>query len=314
MRPVEWIKTHKVAIILIVVVYFGYQFVSAIFGINILRLSAPATQKIVTNPSFSGLETGSSFGAASGGLSLAPSFSLDQRSATSTNADQRLVVQNSNLSLLVVDVRESGDKILTYAKQTGGFMVSTSYSRPTESPFATITVRVPSARFDEALAYFRSLSIKVTNENLVGVDVTEQFVDIDERIRTYERTKQKFESIMDSAITTQELLNVQRELINIQTQIDSLKGQKQSIEQNVALTKFTVYLSTDELALPYTPDKTFRPDVVFKLAVRSLLNSLRVIGEASIWVVVYAVIWVPALLIYFGIRKWRERRKVLKQT
>lgn len=303
-------KTHKGTIILIVVLFFGYQFATSLFGVNTLRLSIPsAPSKGVMNPAI-----GESLGNFSGasGLSLAPSFSLDQRSATSTSADQRLVVQNSNLSLLVKDVRQSGDSVLSFAKQSGGFMVSTSYSRPTESPFATITVRIPTTHFDQAMEYLRSLAIKVTNENLVGEDVTEQYIDIDERIRTYERTKQKFESILDSAITTQELLNVQRELINIQTQIDNLKGQKQALEQNVALTKITVFLSTDELALPYTPDKTFRPDVVFKLAVRSLLNSLRIIGEGAIWVVVYAIIWVPALLIYLGIRKWRQRRKMIK--
>jgi hypothetical protein len=301
MGLVNWIKAHKVALILLVVAFLLYRFVSTLlFGGN---------AQYVTNPSIG--SSGSSFGAISGvGM---PSISLDKLVASSpTNSTERVVIQNSSLSLLVKDVRSAGDQVVAYAKQNGGYMVSTSYNRPNESPFATITVRVPTTNFDAALSYYRSLAIKVTSESLVGQDVTDQYVDIDERIKTLERTKLKFETILESAITTQELLNVQRELISVQSQIDSYKGQKQALEQNASLTKITVFLSTDELALPYAPDKTFRPDVVFKLAVRSLLNSLRILGEALIWIVVYAVIWVPALLIYLGVRRWRDRRKAIK--
>ena len=240
-------------------------------------------------------------------------FSSETSPRPSQDSSSRVVIKNSNLSLLVKDVRKTGDQILDFVKSKGGYMVSTSYNRPDESPFATITVRVPAKDLDESLTFFRSLAIKVTSENLVGDDVTEEFTDIKERIATLEKTKSKFESILEKTINVQEILAVQREIINIQQQIDSLKGQNKAIEQNAALTKVTVFLSTDELALPYTPDKTFRPNVVFKQAVRSLLDNLRVAGETLIWVGVYSVIWVPALMILLFYKRWRKKRQALSQ-
>jgi|SRR3990167_9502784 len=242
-----------------------------------------------------------------------PSFNLKPNAQPSQDTSKRLVIKNSNLSLLVKDVRKAGDQALEFAKSKGGFMVATSYNRPDESPFATITVRIPTKDLDEALTFFRSLAIKVTSENLVGDDVTEEFTDIKARIATLEKTKIKFESILEKASSVQETLTVQREIINIQEQIDALTGQKKALEQNAALTKITLFLSTDELALPYAPDKTFRPNVVFKQAVRSLLSSLRVAGEAVIWVGVYGVIWVPALGVYFIYRRWK-RKNPIKST
>ena len=240
-------------------------------------------------------------------------FSSETSPRPSQDSSSRVVIKNSNLSLLVKDVRKTGDQILDFVKSKGGYMVSTSYNRPDESPFATITVRVQAKDLDESLTFFRSLAIKVTSENLVGDDVTEEFTDIKERIATLEKTKSKFESILEKTINVQEILAVQREIINIQQQIDSLKGQNKAIEQNAALTKVTVFLSTDELALPYTPDKTFRPNVVFKQAVRSLLDNLRVAGEALIWVGVYSVILVPALMILLFYKRWRKKRQALSQ-
>ena len=74
------------------------------------------------------------------------------------------------------------------------------------------------------------------------------------------------------------------------------------------MSKITLYLSTDELSLPYTPDTKFRPNVVFKLAVRSLLDTLRAIAEALIWVGVYSAIWLPVVIIYLIVKRIRKSR------
>jgi len=58
-----------------------------------------------------------------------------------------------------------------------------------------------------------------------------------------------------------------------------------------------VYLSTDEIALPYQPDDNFRLGVIFKLAVRSLMTTLRFGLSSLIWIAVYGVVWIPVLVI-----------------
>jgi len=57
-------------------------------------------------------------------------------------------------------------------------------------------------------------------------------------------------------------------------------------------TLITIYLSTDELGLPYAPSQAWRPEVIFKQAVRSLLLNARSVANLGIWVVVY----IPALV------------------
>jgi hypothetical protein len=240
---------------------------------------------------------------------VAPELSLPKTMETFSDTSDRIVTKTSDLSLLVKDVRETGNQIIAYSNNSGGYMVFASYNRPTESPFAAITIRVPTEKLDEALSYIRSLSIKVTSENLVGTDVTDEYVDIEASLATLGKTKEKFEEILEKAITVTDILTVQRELISLQQQIDSLKGQKMAIEKNAELTKITVYLSTDELALPYAPDKAFRPNVIFKLAVRSLLNTFRAGAEAGIWIGVYSVIWLPVILGFIAYKKLRKKQK-----
>lgn len=227
-----------------------------------------------------------------------------------TEKEERLVVEESSMSLVVSKVRETTDKIIDHAKEVGGFMVSSSLTRPEEAPFATVVVRVPSEKFREVLDYFRSLAIKVSSENILGTDVTAEYVDIEARLATLEKTKAKFESILDQATRVEDILQVQREITYLQDQIDALKGRQKYLTQTAKLAKITVWLSTDEYALPYVPAKPFRPGVIFKLAVRSLVQTLRGLAKLIIWVGVYAVVWLPVALAVFFLRRWRKRRAV----
>lgn len=293
---IQWIKTHKLILVLAVVVLYLLKdrLVPELSFIPRSRMdfsgraSLPSEEISLKRPALGALP--------------------DQSGFSIPNTSDRVIIQESNLSLLVQDVRKIGDEIISYAKGVSGHMVSSSYSRPEESPYAVVTVRVSTEKLDEALTYFRSLAIKVTSENLRGTDVTEEYTDLDARLTTLRTTQSKFNEILAKATQVQDILTVQRELITLQDQIDRVIGQKQAIEKNAALTKATIYLASDELALPYVPDQAFRPALIFKQAVRSMVAAIRFVGAALIWVGVYAVIWVPLLLGYLGYRWWRTTR------
>lgn len=289
---VAWIKRNKLSFLLLLVVV--YLVVKQYSGVR--PLSQPAMLSI-------GGAGGESFS-----LKSAPSVSslFPSRDYTPTTQTNRLVVQESNLSLVVKNVRESSDKAIECAKSNGGYMVSSSMNQPEEAPYAYVVLRVPADKLKTAIDYFRSLSIKVSSENLIGTDVTDQYADLDARLTTLNKTKVKFEEIMDKATAVQDILTVQRELISLQDQIDSIKGQQLYLSKTSELAKISLNLSTDEFSLPYAPTDTFRPAVIFKQAVRSLVGTLRWLAKVAIWLGVYGVIIVPVGLIIWYLRRRRK--------
>ena len=229
--------------------------------------------------------------------------------APAPEVEDRLVIQESSFSLVVENVAQVQKTINQKVESLGGYMVNSHLTHPEETQAASgrITVRVPQAKLDEALGYFRNLAVKVVSENLIGRDVTDEYVDIEARLATLTRAKVKFEQILEKAEKVDDILRVQRELINLQRQIDSLKGQQQYLEKNAQLSKVTVYLATDELSLPYAPTEAWRPKVVFKKAVRSLVSTGRKAGSVIIWLLVYAVIWLPVLAVYLILRRRQKQ-------
>ncbi|MCX7880973.1 MAG: DUF4349 domain-containing protein [Patescibacteria group bacterium] len=294
----SWLKKNKLtAFLLLIILFLLLKNRSSVIPLyQREKISYPASSK--------------SLGVGGGGREVFPEFQPQTSAPVSEiNIKDRLVIKDSYLSLLVNDVIEAQKAVIKKAESLGGYMVSSSLERPDELPSATVIVRVPSNKLEKALTYFRSLGIKVVFENLSGQDVTDQYIDVEKRLETLNKTKIKFEKILEETTRVPEILEVQRELINLQSQIDSLKGQEQYLKENAKLTKITVYLASDELSLPYAPSESWRPKVIFKQAVRSLVNNLRKLGTLLIWLAVYSVVLVPVGLVSFWGYKFFKKRK-----
>lgn len=230
------------------------------------------------------------------------------RQVAPSESEDRLIIQDTSLSLQVKDVIKTIDEIEETSKTFGGFLISSHLSKPAGAASGNISVRIPEDKRKEAMNSFKNMAVKVVSESVNGNDVTDQYVDLEARLDVLNKTKTKYEEIMQKAEKVSDLLDVQRELINLQSQIDSLKGQQKYYEQSAKLSKITIYLSTDELALPYAPTNEWRPTVIFKEAVRSFVGALRGIGSIAIWVIVFLPIIIP---IYFIIRYIKRKRKVV---
>lgn len=286
---VNWIKKNKLSTFLIFIILF------LILKNKIPIVSPFAFKEQNSYPKAEKLAIG---GAVPESFSFQPSQPIESQN--------RLIIKESYLSLVVKNVFDTQKKILEKTEKMGGFMVQSYFDNPQEAASATITIRVPAKKLDQALNDFKKLAVKVVSENLSGSDVTEEYTDIEARLTTLYKTKTKFEEIMEKANRVQDILEVQRELINLQGQIDALVGQKKYLEKSADLAKITIYLSTDELSLPYAPTESWRPQLVFKQAVRSLILTLRKIANLLIWVFVYLPIIIPLVAVYYF---WKKKKK-----
>lgn len=231
-----------------------------------------------------------------------------REAAPQLDVEDRMVVTNTSLSIVVKDVVDTTELIKGKTKELGGYMVNSSVNSPEEGGTGYISIRVPSDKLDAAMVAFRGFAVKIVDESVNGTDITDQYTDYEEQLRILERTKTTFEGILASATEVDDILNVQDRILNVQRQIDSINGRLKYLEATAASSMISINLSTDELSLPYAPS-TWRPQVVFKYATRALVQDLRKIANVSIWVGVYSVIWLPVLIIVLVVRKMVIKRR-----
>ena len=291
----NWIRTNKLPSALIAVLFVT---------VLILGSSKPVTFKsIAPQPEYSVQDSyiAPSMGVAQKSMPTTSSIYYEESTNANVAPQDRKVVGDSSLSVQVKNVNDSIEAIKSTTTSYGGFMVNSNVTTPMESASGYIVVRIPNAKIDEFLEFLRDSAIKVVSENINGTDVTDQYIDIEARLAVLNETKAKFEKLMQDAIKIEDILRVQNEIINLQYQIDAIKGAQKNLDQTSSSTRISVYLSTDEFSLPYSPNNNWRPDVVFKTAVRSLVLTFRGFADNLIWIGVYAVIWLPilAFVIFF---------------
>lgn len=223
--------------------------------------------------------------------------------------EERMVVKSAGLSLFVKNVRDTISEIETYTKSIGGYLVDKSLNEPRESSTGYVTLRVPSEKMEEALAYFGKKAVRVVNESVYGADITDQYTDTQAQLEILEKTKAIFVGMLNQATTFDQTLRAQREILSVQTQIDDVKGQIEYMKATAKTSLISIDLSTDELELGYAPADSWRPGVIFKMAIRNLIANIRKIGNLTIWAGVYGIIWIPALIVVLVLKKRRQAKK-----
>ena len=242
-----------------------------------------------------------------------PATGTTETAGTKETATTRLVIKTGELNIVVKNVVESAKKIIQYAQKRGGWVIQSNIQEIEELPIATVVVRVPVEDFDEAITYIRGLAAKVNYEKSEGQDVTEEYVDLESRLRNLEATEKQFLEIMKKAKTIEEILRVQGEISKIRGEIEQAKGRMLFLERSAKMATITVNLALSEELLPIPPAERWRPSYVAKRAWKSVVTFWKNVSYVAVTFFVYAVIWLPivviAYLIIWRIRKPKKEKK-----
>ncbi|NPV58859.1 MAG: DUF4349 domain-containing protein [Actinobacteria bacterium] len=130
------------------------------------------------------------------------------------------------------------------AKAVGGYVEDESSSRDGDGfTHATLTLRVPADKFDELLEEVSSLG-EVTSSQVKTEDVSEEYVDLESRLRHLETQEQFYLSLISKAQTIQEMISIREHLDSIQLEKERLQGRKNFLDNQVGFS--TITLSVDE--------------------------------------------------------------------
>ncbi|MBC7074040.1 DUF4349 domain-containing protein [Candidatus Parcubacteria bacterium] len=233
----------------------------------------------------------------------------EQTKQTEFQISSRMIIKTGWLNLVVKDIVDSAKKISKFAEEKGGWVVSSNIYESENMLSGSVTVRVPAEKFEEAKDYFKSLAERVTSERTEAQDITEEYVDLEARLRNLEAAETQLLDLMKRAGKISEILEVQRELTNVRKQIEQIKGRMQYLEQSVKMASITVNLALSEELLPIPPAEKWRPRYVLLETWKSVLGFWKGFSYFLIRVIVWAQVWVPALILIFVLAKVLKKKK-----
>ncbi len=233
----------------------------------------------------------------------------------------RMIIRNGRLELVVMDTLAAEESIGELADELEGYLLSTESNRYEGGLLRiSLTLRVPAATFNTAMAHLRALATEVTYESISSDDVTQEYVDLESRLRALEIKAQKLEELMDEAEDTEAVLAIYQELSATEQEIEHVKGRMQYLERSAAMATITVTLTPDELAQPVAI-AGWRPQGTAKRALQALINAYQFLFDALIWILIFVVPVLAAiglivalfvkLIGYLFFRNRQKKEKVL---
>jgi hypothetical protein len=238
-------------------------------------------------------------------------------------AVERLVIENADLAIVVKDPTAKMKEVSDLAREFGGFVVSSNlYQSYTavgkEVPEATIVIRVPAARLDEALARIKADAVDIQSENRSGQDVTNQYVDLQAQLTAKQAAEKKLLEIMDQAVKAEDVLAVYMQVQNVQTEIEQLKGQIKYLQESAALSAISVRLIAEAGNQPIEVGP-WKPQGAAKQAIQDLINFFQRFVEFLIRFGLYTLpalilIAIPLFLFYLAGRAVYRRVRRPKVT
>jgi Domain of unknown function (DUF4349) len=219
------------------------------------------------------------------------------------NTDQvgvaRLVIKTASLTLEVEDVRAAEAAIRAKVGELQGYVVTAQSNGTEPNLYINITFRVPSDKFDSALSDVQGLANKVLSRTLGGEDVTEEFVDLESRLRNLEATRVRLLDLLQKANRVEDALSVNQALTDVQGQIEQITGRMKYLQQSAAMATITVALQP----VPNTPiieEDSWQPLRVARGALRELIE----FGEGIANLAIVLLVWSPVWLVIFVVARW----------
>ena len=161
-------------------------------------------------------------------------------------AESRKVIRSAELTLQIDNPKDGQARITSIAQSHGGYVVTSEFKAGTgkTDENVTIVIRVIADKFVDAIDEIRRVGGRVTQEKLSGQDVTEEYIDLEARIRAKRALEAQFLEIMKQARKVEDALEVQRQLTDVRTEIERLEGRRRFLENKSQLATITVTLQT----------------------------------------------------------------------
>jgi hypothetical protein len=213
-----------------------------------------------------------------------------------------MILRSGSASLRVDSLEVAIAALSTATTAVGGTIGNTTLSTDSDNiRLATIELRMPSNRFDDAMASLRAIG-KVESVNTAAQDVSEEYVDLVARRENAVRLEQRLLAVLANRTgKLEEILSVERELARVREEIERMDGRTRYLKERAAVSTLTVSLHEPSLAVgPRTS-----PGVLANAFVAAWRNFIEVLAA----LIASSGVWIPVGVVVGGVAlAWRRRR------
>jgi len=215
---------------------------------------------------------------------------------TKAQANNQMVIYQAELELRVKNFENTMQNLEEKAKKYGGYIAESSVTKDgTEQVSGSMKLRIPQAHFQEFLNDAEGQAAEVLKRNINGQDVTEEYVDLESRLRSKRAVEERLLSFMKNAAKTEDLLKISADLASVQEEIEVIEGRMKYLENQTSLSTVSITLYETKVVVPELEKDQLN---TWEKTKKQFMNSTNLILAALSGLVVFILGNLPILIIF----------------
>lgn len=177
------------------------------------------------------------------GAEMSPSPNVTTDEPSQFVPKELKIIKTANARYKVENVKDATKIVKDIATDYGGYISDLRFENTLYEKQNRFTIKIPQAHFDAVIDSIKSVAFFVEFENISTKDVTEEYVDIEARLKTKLEVKTRFEDILRrNAKTVEDILATEDKLRLLQEEIESAQGRLKYLSGKVSYSTIQVDL------------------------------------------------------------------------
>ncbi|MFK7786436.1 MAG: DUF4349 domain-containing protein [Crocinitomicaceae bacterium] len=217
--------------------------------------------------------------------------------------ENRKLIWTADLEFQVKNVEKSTEEINKLSEKYDAFVSDMRMSNDSYRITNTITVRVPNAQFQKFVSAIKGQSVFMNRSDISSQDVTEEFVDIQARLKTKREVRDRYIQVLKTKTgTVKDIIEAEEAIRVITEEIEAKEGRLRYLNDRVDLSTVTLmmYEQVQYTESPERFEKTYSDDASESFGTGWQAVKFISLGFISIW---------PLLLIgLITLGVWRRKK------
>ncbi len=224
---------------------------------------------------------------------------LDKTASNSSN--EKNIIRRGQVGFSAEDIDKTKDEVQTVIDKYNAEISNSSDQGTGKSREVSIVIKVEEESFDEMLKDLEGVKAEKNFSSVSSEDVTEQVMDLEARLHTYQNTEKQLLEIQKQATNVKDTMEVYKELNEIRYKIEATESQLKYYANQTNYSTIVVSISQSSVGT-FEPEEKWKPLGVLKDAIRALGEFGKVLVNLAIWLVVFGIPigFVVLLVIYLA--------------
>lgn len=145
----------------------------------------------------------------------------------------RKIIKNANVELEVSDIKNADKSIEELVKKSNGYFSNERENKYEDRISKGLTIRIPAKNFELFFLEFDKLDFEVISKEISSTDVTEEFVDVEARLKNRKQVELKYLNLLTKAKSIEDILNIEKAIGELRGEIESTEGRFKALNNQI---------------------------------------------------------------------------------